>query len=121
ILYLSTLLFVQGLAAFAADASAPGMAPGELIHVMADPGGLIAPRTYNHDVGSGDGAFPLGDAAFDLAAGVGPSVPLDHSDMFDQDAPRFPIDPQHSAAFALIAAGNHADRIFLFQLNPVGR
>src|ERR1700716_383614 len=74
-------------------------------------------RAQNHQVRYGDRALSLGDAAFDLLAGIRAGMPLDHRDMLDQRLIFEWIDTQYAPALALIPARDHPDLIVLLQLN----
>src|SRR6185312_15852236 len=99
--YLASLL-IQYAAALLAHALA-GLAFGA--GLAADVGGS-ALGADNHEIRDLDGRFVLGDAALDLALGIGAGVALDHHHRLDQRAALGGIGAQHLALLALVAPGD---------------
>src|ERR1035437_6888767 len=109
---------VERLPALAAHAHAAGLAAGYIFDVVGHPDRLVAARTHQHDVGCLDRALALGDAALDLLARVGTRVTFDHHHVLHQDLARVAVHRGHTALLALVAAGDHLDRVFLFDIYP---
>src|SRR5579862_2171721 len=76
-----------------------------------------ASRTQNHHIRNRNRAFPLGNAALNLLARVGPRMPLDHRDMLDQHFAGAFIDAQHAPALAPVAPRDYPHLVVLFDLN----
>src|ERR1017187_1309586 len=110
-------LLVDGLSALAADSHAARLAASHVVHMMRHPHGLVAAGADDHHVGCRKGALAFRDAALDLLRGIGPRMTLDHHGVLHQYPSGGPVHAQNAPGLALVAAADHLDGVFLFEVD----
>src|SRR5262249_9601594 len=85
--------------------------------LVADAGALAALAAHDHHVAGVDGGLALGDAALDVALGVGPRVLLDEADPLHDDPVLLRDHLQDLALLAGVPARDHRDRVVLLEVD----
>src|SRR5215470_13699003 len=86
-----------------------------------DAGAPAALAADHHHVAGVDGRLALGDAALDVALGVGPRVPAHEPHSLHDHAVLVAQDLQHLALLAGVAAGDHLHVVVLLEARARGR